>query len=155
MVSLEEVVNWIDSEVYERLVAFVSKELSLKVNHDAVPHIVLTHDVNEINFSDISIAELSEIGSDYSFVCGYVSAKLNVIAGSEDEQEGRDQEEGPDQLIAVLPYYKNFLNLYLVELYFLIHNPAGLEKYLQLIRIPGAKKFAKQLRLAFSLVVDK
>ncbi|MNN72854.1 hypothetical protein D3C81_1889250 [compost metagenome] len=82
----------------------------------------------------------------------YVSAKLQALGGSADEQEGRNPEDEDDVVIKAHPFYPNFLNIYLIELHFLRFNPSGLESYLKAVRIPGAKKYAAQLSRMYAAI---
>ncbi|NWE37260.1 hypothetical protein, partial [Pseudomonas gingeri] len=146
MASIPEVNNFIQSEPYEKLLAYVSSDLSLKVNPEPIPDVVLMHDVKKFDAAGVSVQDLLEIASEEMYVCQYVRKKLTAIAGSEQEQEGKHQEDEEDKILKVLPYYKNFLNIYLLELYFLREKPHELEGYIKAIRIPNAKKYASQLK---------
>ncbi|PIB58585.1 hypothetical protein AOA60_19360 [Pseudomonas sp. 2822-17] len=58
------------------------------------------------------------------------------------EQEGNQDE---DKIVKTLPFYKNFLIIYLLELFFLENAPEQLDAYLKGIRIPNSKKYKEQL----------
>jgi len=63
-----------------------------------------------------------------------------------DEQEGKNSEDEDDVVMETHAFYQGFLNIYLIELYFLSFDSDALEGYLKSIRIPGVKKYAAQLK---------
>lgn len=78
------------------------------------------------------------------------SEKLKPLSGSSREEEGKHPEDEDSVLIEEKGFYKNFINLYFVELYFLRFDQVGLEGYLKATRVPGAKKYAAQLKALYS-----
>lgn len=152
MVSADNIRNWVDADVYVNLLAGVSKTLRLPINTGAIPDVILQHDANKFNTANLEPADLDIIASDTEMTRKYVSAKLQALGGSADEQEGRNPEDEDDVVIKAHPFYPNFLNIYLIELHFLRFNPTGLESYLKAVRIPGAKKYAAQLSRMYAAI---
>ncbi|PHN31629.1 hypothetical protein AO242_15000 [Pseudomonas sp. ICMP 561] len=74
------------------------------------------------------------------------------MEGTENQQEGKHSEDEDDVLLETLPFYKNFLNIYLIELHLLKTKPEMLDSYLKKIRIPNAKQYAKQLRSVYESI---
>jgi hypothetical protein len=150
MIKVEEVSNWVNSKEYRCLLNCLVEKLGLQINDDAVPDILLQFDVDSLSLSRLEVTQISNIAGKTELVCNYVREKLKSLEGTEDEQEGMHPENEKSVVIEELPFYKNFLNAYLIELHFLIFHPHGLEPYLKSTRIPKAKKYAKLLSDAFS-----
>lgn len=152
MVVVEDVKAWVNSVAYDDLLKNVCETLQIKVNPESPPDVVWQLDVKKLNLADLNIDDISVVAKSYELVAGYVKGKLGSSEINPDEQEGGDpegedeeEEEEEEEDIEVHAFYKSFLNLYLIELHFLKVNPAGLERYLKLIRIPFAKKYAAQI----------
>lgn len=152
MVSVENVRAWVEADVYLSLLEDVAGSLRLPVNSDAIPDVVLQHDANKFNAAGLEPADLGAIASNVDLIRKYVGAKLQALGGSADEQEGRNPEDEDDLVLETHPFYRNFLNIYLIELHFLIFNPSGLESYLKAIRMPGAKKYTAQLTKMYVVI---
>lgn len=153
MVSADEVREWVSSEAYTSLLDLVAKELKVAINHEPVSDILLAHDVKKILAAESSIDELAAIANEKNFCLQYVARKWQIISGTEDLQEGHDDDE-PDVVLEKHPFYKNFLNIYLIEIYLLREKPESLEHYLKKIRIPQSKNYAKQLRDVYKAVSE-
>ncbi|MBA1190297.1 hypothetical protein G7Z99_14765 [Pseudomonas entomophila] len=145
MVVVEDVKAWVNSVEYDDLLKNVCKKLQVKVNHESQPNVVWQLDVKKLNLAELNIDDISVVAKGYELVAEYVKKKLISSETNPDEQEGGDPEDDEDDDVEVHAFYKSFLNLYLIELHFLKFNPAGLENYLKLIRIPFAKKYAAQI----------
>jgi len=146
MVVVEDVKVWVNSVEYEDLLKNICEKIQIKVNHGSQPDIVWQLDVKKLNLAGLNINDISVVAKSYDLVAGYVKEKLRSSEINPDEQEGGDPEDDDeDDDVEVHPFYKSFLNLYLIELHFLKFNPAGLEGYLKSIRIPFAKKYAAQI----------
>jgi hypothetical protein len=153
MVDIKDVRDWIGSDTYVELLEFVKTKRKVAINDEQVSEILLSHDVNKINAASVSIADLKKVAENkYQFV-DFFSAKLKLINGTENEQEGKSEEDEDDVVLAVHPFYKNFLNIYLIELSLLVSKPESLDSYLKTIRIPNSKKYASQLRVAYKSIV--
>lgn len=145
MVSVDSVREWIESDVYAGLLARVTEQLQLRVSAEAPPEIVLHYNVRNLKLAQLTVADLAPIAVEHAQVCRFVAEKLELLSGDE-EQKGRHPEDEPDVVLEILPFERNFLNGYLIELHFLRVDPAGLEGYLKAVRIPGSRKYAGQLR---------
>jgi len=145
MISIENVRAWVEADGYVNLLEGVAEPLRLSVSSGVIPDVILQHDANKFKAAHLDPADLSVIASNIHLVRKYVSAKLQALGGSADEQEGRSPEDEGDLVLKTHPFYRNFLNIYLIELHFLIYNPGALEGYLKAVRVPGAKKYAAQL----------
>lgn len=145
MVSADNVRNWVDADLYMDLLGDVAGALRLPINAGVIPDVIFQHDANKFNAANLEPADLNVLASDIELVRKYVGAKLKLLGESAEEQEGRGPEDEDDVVLEVHPFYKNFLNIYLIELHFLRFNPDGLERYLKAVRIPGAKKYAVQI----------
>ena len=147
MVDVTAVRSWVESSRYSSLLDYVKNELSFNIGDEPVSEILYKHDVNKLVLAGMSIQELSEAASCNVVFCKYLGAKFSIIKGSENEQEGGGQN---DKVLKELPFYRNFLNLHLIEFYILSNRPDFLEVYLKSIRIPNSRKYAVQLKKAFA-----
>lgn len=152
MGKIEEINSWIDSEDYIYLLSCLVKKLGLQIDHDSAPEVLLQFDADSLSLSGLEITQISHIAANTELVCNYVREKLESLEGTEDEQEGMHPEDEKSVIVEELPFYKNFLNSYLIELHFLIFHPERLEPYLKAIRIPKAKKYAKLLSDVYSRI---
>lgn len=109
-------------------------------------------DVDSLRLSELEITQISNVAANTELVCRYVREKLKSLEGTEDEQEGKHPEDEDDIDIEEGPFFRNFLNSYLIELHFLMFNPKGLEPYLKVTRMPKAKKYAKLLSDAYGRI---
>lgn len=149
MVESKQVRDWVESDIYDRLLRSVVRILNFNVNDEDVSDVLLKYDAMKFNAAEVQPFELSNIAEDADGFCRYISKKLKIIQGTENEQEGKHQEDEDDVVLAVNPFYRNFLNIYLLEFYILKNKPEDLDGYLKSIRIPNSKKYASQLRVAF------
>lgn len=147
MVDVAAVRSWVESSRYSSLLDYVKNELSFNVGDEPVSEILYKHDVNKLVLAGMSIQELSEAASRNVDFCKYLAAKVSIIKGTENEQEGGGQD---DKVLNELPFYRNFLNLYLIEFYVLSNRPGFLDVYLKSIRIPNSRKYSVQLKKAFA-----
>ncbi|RMR08040.1 hypothetical protein ALP94_01625 [Pseudomonas savastanoi pv. glycinea] len=152
MVSLQDVRHWIEGEIYSNLLEQMVQNPKLATNDKIVPDALLGYDIEYINAAGVTVKDLEEVASDMLFCQKYVLAKLKSIEGTEDQQEGKHSEDEDDVLLETLPFYKNFLNIYLIELHLLKTKPEMLDSYLKKIRIPNAKQYAKQLRSVYESI---
>ncbi|MBF7142705.1 MULTISPECIES: hypothetical protein [Pseudomonas] len=146
MVNIVDVRNWIESELYVDALDYVARELNFKVNPQPPSDISLSRDVERFKMANIYPDDLVGVLFDKKFLCRYVGSKLKAIEGTEDVQANKHPSSEPDHIIETLPYYINFLNIHLVELYILKFDSGLLEKYIKLMRIPNSKQYALQLK---------
>ncbi|WP_095092445.1 hypothetical protein [Pseudomonas sp. Irchel 3A5] len=154
MVSLQNARSWIEGEIYSNLLEQMVQNLKLAVSDKVISDTLLEYDIENINAASATIKDLEEIASDTLFCGIYVIAKLKGIEGTENQQEGRHSEDEDDVLVETLPFYRNFLNIYLIELHILKSQPERLESYLKKIRIPNSKQYAKQLRSIYESILQ-
>ncbi|AAY40016.1 MULTISPECIES: hypothetical protein [Pseudomonas] len=152
MISLQEVRDWVEGETYSSLLSHIALKLGLAVNEKRVSDILLEYDIENINAANATIEDLKKIANDKHLCELYILTKLKEIEGTENQQEGKHEEDEEDTLVETLPFYRNFLNIYLLELYILKENPEALDSYLKKIRIPKSKLYAKQLRSIYELI---
>lgn len=145
MVVVEDVKAWVNSVEYENLLRSVCEKLKINVNRESQPDVIWQLDIKKLNVAELDIDDISVVAENHELVAGYVKEKLRSSEINSDEQEGGDSDDDDDDEVEVHAFYKNFLNLYLIELHILKFDPVGLERYLKLIRIPFAKKYAAQI----------
>jgi hypothetical protein len=121
--------------------------VGFRVGDEPVSEILFKYDVNKLVLAGMSIQELSEAANRNVDFCKFLTAKFSIIKGTENDQEGGGQD---DKVLEELPFYRNFLNLHLIEFYILSARPDFLDVYLKSIRIPNSKKYAAQLKRAFA-----
>jgi hypothetical protein len=147
MVDVAAVRDWVESYRYSSLLDYVKNEVGFRVGDEPVSEILFKHDVNKLVLAGMSIQELSEAANRNVDFCKFLTAKFSIIKGTENDQEGGGQD---DKVLEELPFYRNFLNLHLIEFYILSARPDFLDVYLKSIRIPNSKKYAAQLKRAFA-----
>lgn len=149
MVTTMDVREFIKSNSYDELLNKVTVELSLKVNPDTPPSQVFNIDAGKINKSGIGLGQLEALcSSDSDRLVKFVKMTLEEIT-DDDGDDDRDEEER-DELIEVLPFYKSFLIGYLIRYYYLKNDSEYLLDYLKILRIPGYKKYANELKDIYS-----
>jgi hypothetical protein len=150
MVTEQEVRDFINSDLYSSLLGQICEIRNIAINEDEPSSVILNHDINKLNLSGFSFAEISGVlESDLLKFVTYVCLKFDAFLTAKDEQEGNDDE---DEIVKVLPFYKNFLILYAIEFCFLETNVNGLDDYLKKIRVPNSKKYALKLKEIFSFL---
>ncbi|WP_347928403.1 hypothetical protein [Pseudomonas helvetica] len=143
MVNLEDVKSFVESNRYQTTLLDIKEHLNLDINEGQPSDNLFQYDANKINVANVEIEALERvIDQGKVSLAAFMEAKLSKLKQTAHEQEGN---QGEDKIIKVLPFYKNFLIIYLLELYFLEYNPSGLDVYLKGIRIPNSKKYKDQL----------
>lgn len=150
MASVENIKQWISSKIYMDLLEQTRKDLNIYVVEEDIPDVALQFDADNLNSANLDVSVIEGLAKDSRLVCGYISEKLKLLSGSSGEEEGKHPEDEDSVLIEEKGFYKNFINLYLIELYFLRFDQDGLEGYLKATRVPGAKKYAAQLKVIYS-----
>ncbi|SET47965.1 hypothetical protein [Pseudomonas graminis] len=89
MVDVNDVCDWIGSDTYVELLEFLRIGRKVAVNDEAVAEILLGHDVNKMNAASVSIADLKKVAENKHQFVDFFSAKLRLINGTENEQEGK------------------------------------------------------------------
>lgn len=154
MVVAEDVRAWINSNVYVDLLRLVVEQLKLSVNFDPVPDVVLQLDANKLNLAKLEPAALVAVAENSGLAFRYIARKLKLLSELPDEQEGKSSEDEDDVVMETHAFYQGFLNIYLIELYFLSFDSDALEGYLKSIRIPGVKKYAAQLKGIYKAISE-
>ncbi|MCF5050029.1 hypothetical protein GIW50_06795 [Pseudomonas syringae] len=143
MVNLDDVKAFVGSDRYQAVLLTVQEQLNLDINETLPSDILFQHDANKINVAKLDIQALEQVIEHGKVgLVPFVSAKLSALKSTAHEQEGNQDE---DKIVKTLPFYKNFLILYLLELFFLENDPDHLDVYLKGIRIPNSKKYTEQL----------
>jgi hypothetical protein len=153
---MERIKKFIESELYNDLIKQIKEVSKIEVQSNC-PEMLFSFDKENLDFAKISVDDLeSLLNSDKEKIIEYVKIKLIKYLNIEMEQEYPEGYE-PDEddkpvVLKVSPFYKNFLNIYLIEYYLLKNRPTELEAYFKLTRIPGAKKYAKELKEIYSKI---
>ncbi|MGI2099749.1 hypothetical protein ACRN9O_02815 [Shewanella oncorhynchi] len=141
MVIEEEVGKLIDTELYSSLLVYAKKNSKVNVNECDLPKVLLAYDAQKINAAEFSILEMEKIvSSNMPLFTLFFDKKIDTFIDTPDEQESNDD------VIATLPFYKNFLVIYIIEFCLLIEKQDELERYLKKIRVPGSKKYSRELK---------
>lgn len=152
VMNMESLLNLINSTNYQMMIAKLEKSLDISVNRNSPPIAVLNYDMKKIRISDVEIEEIELlIDEEKEKIISFVSAKLSKYINAKMEQEcpkGEDLDED-DEVIERVPFYGSFLVIYLLEYYLLKNKPSDVESYLKKIRIPQAKKYAKEIKKIF------
>jgi hypothetical protein len=103
----------------------------------------MDYDVKKINSSGFGIDLIKGlIFNDAPKLTDFVTVKLKKIEDGDDEGDEDDEDE-------ILPFYKNFLIIYLIEFAFLKFKPDGLAEYLKSIKVPDYARYASALIAIF------
>lgn len=152
---MAEILNFIDSEEYNKLIESVLDKVVIDINND-VPEVLLNYDKGRIDKANITTDTLiSFLRSEQSERLSNFITEVLLRDSSNDIDEEYPKGQEPEDydkpvLKSTLPYYKSFAITMLLEYYILKNNPNALEKFIKSIRIPDAKKFTKQLHKIYS-----
>ena len=152
MVTIQEIRNFIQSEEYLSVLNRIENVSNIEINSTDPSFTVLNHDISKLNFAELTIKNLEGlIAGDNQTIVEFILAKLKKYLNVKVDQEYPLHEEvdDDDETIKVLPFYRNFLILYLIEYFFLKNNPGKLASYLKSIKIPQAKKYEAELKEIF------
>jgi hypothetical protein len=152
---MEQLIKFIESAVYTMLLDRLENDLNIKVNKDIPSYTILNYDILKLKAAKVNINELEKlIETDYNKILIFTANKIKKCDNFHDKQGYAKEEEldeyDMDVRIKVLPFYKNFLLIYLIEYFFLKTNPSELASYFKAIRIPNAKKYEKELKEIYS-----
>jgi hypothetical protein len=153
--NMEQLIKFISGNDYSKLIENLKEVIKIEVNENLPSNNNLNHDISRLKSAKLEIKELVLlIESEKNRIIDFIVAKLKKYNNVEDIQEypkGEELEKDEkDVRLKVLPYYKNFIVLYLIEFYLLKNNPSELESYLKSIRISNAKKYEKELKEIYS-----
>ena len=148
---IEQLINFINSGNYTNLISDLERSLNLKINKDTPSTTILNYDILKLKTAKINIDEIAKlIESDSNRIKKYAIAKLEKYNNVQEIQEypkGEEPSESDKDIrLRTLPFYKNFLIIYLIEYFLLKTNPSELETYLKATRVPNAKKYDKELK---------
>ena len=153
--KMEQLIKFINSEVYTKLIEKLEQMFDIKVNKNAPSYTILNYDISKLKAAKVDINELKkimEIDSKEIFI--FAAKKIKKYNNVHDKQEYAKGEEpaedDKDVKIKVLPFYKNFLIIYLIEYFLIKTNPSELESYLKVTRIPNARKYEKELKRIYN-----
>jgi hypothetical protein len=148
MVTTLDIRAFIKTDAYQRLFNDVVKQLNIKlIEEDDIPVGTVNADVEDIKMANrivnvnVSLSDLEDLCNDEKII-NFIRIHINEVSG--------DNKDG--ELIDVLGYRKDFLIWFLLQYFFLKNHPDKLTAYLVSLRIPGNKKFAKQLKNIYSRI---
>ncbi|MFE8117169.1 hypothetical protein [Brenneria goodwinii] len=148
MVTTLDVKKFINESNYLNLLNKVTGLLSIPLRDSEIPSQVFNIDASCINKANIDLSTLNELCE---------SDKENIIEfirlhKSEIDRNNSSNDENDDELIEVLPSYKNFLIGYLIKYFFVSRKPEMLESYLKSLRLPAYKKHADELKEIYNKI---
>jgi hypothetical protein len=153
---MESIKTLIEGNSYKTLLENVRKEINIRVNEANLPSALLNVDVNRLRAAKLDAQALENIlGTDMNEITRYVVSRIGTVKddGEQEYPEGEEpDEDDEDEVIETLPYYKNFLVGFIIEYCLLKQKPSELPAYLKALRIPGAKKFEKELKDIYSSI---
>lgn len=152
MVSELDVKGFINSSFYNSLLARIEMNKLVNVSIEEPSMVLLSYDVKKINTAELSISSIEDIiSSREELFIHFFDEKLKAFIDEQDEQDRSCQDE-KDEVIKRLPFYKNFLIIYMIEFCFLVNQSDLLEAYLKKIKIPNGKKYAGKLKAIFRTI---
>lgn len=152
---MEHLIKLLNSKNYSELIKNLESSLGIDVKEDIPATAILNYDISKLKASKVDVNELDKlIEIDSEKILAFVKAKLKKYNNVKDKQEyptGEEPaEEEKDIRIRILPFYRNFLIIYLIEYVLLKTNPAELGPYFNAIRIPNSKKYEKELNRIYN-----
>ncbi|MDX5631116.1 MULTISPECIES: hypothetical protein [unclassified Brenneria] len=145
MVTTLDVRTFINSDNYLNLLNNVTQSLSIPLRDSEIPSQVFNIDANCINKANTDFSILNELcSSDKEEIVNFIKLHKYEI--------NRDNEEGDDEIVEILPSYKNFLIGYLLKYFFVSRKPEMLESYLKSLKLPAYKKHADELREIYNKI---
>lgn len=149
----KELLEIINSDSYIKVLQQVVIKTGIEVEKNNPSFSILNYDIGKSTKANISFSDLEEILlTDNEKISAFSIAKLEKYKDEDEEKDEGDDyedEEDDDDETTELAFEKNFLISYLLEYYLILKRPNDLEKYLRNIRIPNAKKYAKELMLIY------
>ena len=143
MVTTIDVKNYINTDDYFDLLNKTISSLSISLRTGDIPSQVFNIDANNLNKAGINLDELRSIKNDDEEIINFIRIHLDEV---KDDDDVYNDDGDKDELIEVLPPYKNFLIGYLIKFYLLKNNQAALCNYLKLLRIPNYKNYFSELK---------
>jgi hypothetical protein len=148
---METLVDLVNSTNYNVLLENVRSRIEIEINDD-IPPVVWNFSIKGLSLADVKTDELkSLIELHTDSISAYVEVKLRKYSDDTEQEYPKGYEvEKEDDKVVNLPFYKNFLIGYLLEYWILKENPLEIEKYVRAIRIPNAKKYAKEITVIYN-----
>lgn len=148
----------INNETYTQIIFDIANKSNKKIDKNNY--------LSSIQYAKESIKKANEteesllnfLNENKDIVIMYSVKKLTTLSNVEDKDDDDDWEtdEGDeDEIIEELGLSMTFLIYYLNELILIKKGNEELEKYLKKIRIPNAKKYAKELREIYNSIKEK
>lgn len=158
MVNLENLKDLIKSENYVWILEEIKNKLNKKVEDKSPEYSILIYDDKALKAAKLEIEDIFKIiNEDKEKILEYIIKTIQFFKNEKFEEEypeGEELEEDEKSvLIEVRPAPRNFLIGSVIDFYLLKNNFKYLEIYLKLIRMPQAKKYAKQLRKIYDEIV--
>jgi len=151
---MQSIKNLIEGNGYKALLQNVRQQINIQVNENDPPSAMLNIDVNNLRAAKLDAQALENIlETDLNEITKYAVLKIGTVKddGEQEYPEGEEpDEDDEDEVIETLPYYKDFLVGMIIEYILLKQKPSELAAYLKALRIPGAKKFEKELKDIYS-----
>ncbi|WP_276379043.1 hypothetical protein [Flavobacterium sp. H4147] len=148
---MKTLVDFVNSTTYDVLLENVKLRINIEID-DNIPDVVWGFSIKELNLANVTVDDLkSLIELHTDSISAYVEIKLKKYSDDIEQEypEGYEPEEENDEIVN-LPFYKNFLIIYLAEYWILKENPKEIENYVRALRIPYAKKYAKEITVIYN-----
>jgi hypothetical protein len=146
MVTTLDIRAFIKTDAYQKLFNNAVEQLNIKLKEeDEIPVGFVNIYVGYIKIANrivsVSLSDLEALCDDEKII-NYIRIHINEVRG--------DNKDG--ELIEVLGRDKAGFICDLLEYFFLKNHPDKLSTYLDLLKIPGYKKYAKQLKNIYSRI---
>lgn len=145
MVTTLDVRSFINESNYFILLSKVTDLLSISLRDSEIPSQVFNIDANCINKANIDLCILNQLcKSDEEKIVEFITLHKSKIDRDDDSN---------DEIIEILPSYKNFLIGYLIKYFFVSQKPQMLESYLKSLKLPAYKKHADELKEIYNKIL--
>lgn len=161
MVNLENLKEFMKTENYNLVLENIAKKLNRKMEDGIPSYAMLIYNDKALKIAKLDIMEIKKvITEDSENFSKYTIEKIKFFTDTKEEfEEEYPEGEEPDEdekpvLIETRPAPRSFLIGPSIEYWLLKNNFKYLEIYLKLIRMPQAKKYAKQLKKIYDEAVQ-
>lgn len=134
--------EFMQSDFYLNYLDDLDKEMLVKIDRVSIVHdIILKIELDSLNYASLTLGDIKWLIENHRFktIC-YILKK----------QEKYSEPDGGKDNIVNLAAKINFPIGHLIEYYLLSERPNDLLDYVTKIRIPGSKKYAKEIGKIFS-----
>lgn len=149
---MKTLIDLVNSTNYNGLIESIRIKTNIEIDNKT-PVTVPNYYLERLRHANIKPDHLKTlIDTSGNEIISFVDIKLRKYANDKKQEypKGYKPEQEDDHKIVYLPFSKNFLIGYLLEYWILKESPLEIEKYVRAVRIPNAKKYAKEITAIYN-----